>query len=203
MRECLGWWDEPAEDTAAAIDLVTWIERQNDAARTPSQAGLVLDVRPDRSAATIALGAQGSKGRTLLITHTQPGTAWVVDKLRDLIDNRDIVEVALHPSSQAGALIPALTKAGIDFEPITTAQVGAACGWIQEGVKNAEIEDLGQADLDAAVPNAATRTRGEVELFAPINPSINIGPLIAASVAGYRWANGDGATSDDSEGFVW
>ena len=202
MRECFGWWDEVDATLPPAIDLVTWIGRQNNEARQPTQANLVVDVRPDRSAASIGVGAQGAHGKTLVMTRTRPGTSWVVDELAQLIEHHDIAEVALHPRTQAGGLIPALTKAGIEFEPLTTGEVGNACAWVQEAIKNDEIEHVGQADLDSAVGNAATKKSGDLELFVPINPDINIGPLVAASVAGYRWARGDGA-SDDDEGFVW
>lgn len=191
-REFLVWWDDPPHGEAGpAISPARWRAARNPAAETPHQAGVVLDVAPDRKRSSIGVAADGSAGRTLVMCQTLPGTDHVVSALVSLMARRDVTEVALHPRSQAAVLIPALDRAGVEWVPLTSSDQGAACAWFTEAV-NAPgeqlVEHLGQPELDAAVANARTRmTAGEVELWDARDASVDISPLRACSIAAHRW----------------
>jgi len=197
-REGAGIWDDPEARADTAIDVAAWARLANPKAKKPGRATIVLDVAPDRSKASIGIGAAGRKGRTLIATHTQSGTAWVVPKLAKLREKREIAEVALHPGGQAAVLIPELVAAGIEFETLTSADMGRACAWFLEQV-HAEVptlEHLGQPELDLAVTVATTTTRGEAELWDRKDRTVNISCLVAGSTAAYRWSLLEGADYD-------
>ena len=59
-------------------------------------------------------------------------------RVQRLLAKQDIVDVALHPGTQAGALIPELVAAGVEFSTLTTGDVGRSCGWFQEAVKDGD-----------------------------------------------------------------
>jgi hypothetical protein len=100
-----------------------------------------------------------------------------------------VTEVALHPGGQAGALVPALTAAGVDFETLTSRDMGQAAAGFIEAVSQGRVAHVGQPELDAALANARTRTVGEAELWDRRDRSVDISPLVAVSAAAHRWAS--------------
>lgn len=190
-REFMVWWDDPpTADEDGAIDFAKWVTLANPRAARPSSAKVVVDVSPDRRKATIAVGAAGTDGKTLVMTTTGAGHDWVVGKLERLRAEREVLDVALHPKTQASLLIPDLKTAGIEWEPLTNEDAGASCAWLISQVAAGGVEHVGQAELDAAVMNAKTRRpgEGEVEMWDRRDPRIDISPVVAAAHAGHRWS---------------
>lgn len=190
MRECLGWWEEPDDAGPPAIDLRHWGAEDVclPKASAPSRAAVVVDVEPDRSAATVGLAGNGPGGRVMLMVDHRPGTSWVVDTVAALRGNADILEVALHPLSQAGALLPQFAAADLDVHKLTSTDLGQGCAAFQAGVVQRSFVHLGQVELDAAVSVARTRTVNEAQLWDRRQVSVPLGPLVATSVAAQRWA---------------
>lgn len=186
MREGLGIWD--VDVAVGAIDLAVWAQRRNDKPKKSKRACLVLAVSPDRKFASIGRASAGAKGRTQVVVLHDAGTAWVVPKLAKIVAKQDIVEVALHPSSQAGALIPELLEAGIEWTPLTPQQIGQGCAAFQSAVLEDTVEHIGQPELDTAVANARTRYIAEAEMWDTRNHAVDISPVVAVSTAAFRWA---------------
>lgn len=189
-REFMVWWEDPPNgDSRGVLDLGEWQAMEARSAKADGPVTIVLDVSPDRRASTIGLATAGPDDRTLVVPYTAAGTTWVVPRLVELRDaGRTWLEVALHPSSQAGALIPELVEAGIEFHPLTNQELGAACAAFQTGVSQTKYAHPGSDDLDSAVSNAVTRFVGEVEMWDRRDRTINISPLVACSTAAYRWS---------------
>ena len=109
-------------------------------------------------------------------------------KVADLIESRDVAEVALVTTGQAKALQPDLLKAGVlDVVKLTAQDMGAACAAFQEAVKSKTVAHVGQGELDTAMTHARTRYTGETEVWDRREQSIDISPLVACSAAFYRW----------------
>ena len=201
-REFMVWWDVEEDAPSPIIDLSTWAKRARPSAKQPTRAGVVIEVAPNRKSASIGIAADGKSGRTLVLTRTGEGTSWVVPTLEKLIKKRDIVEVALRPGSQAGALIPALVAAKIEYATISTVEAGQACAAFQSAVIGKTIEHVGQTELDAAVANARTRFSGDAEMFDQRDRSIDITPVVAAAEAAFRWAKQDVGSTYESKDLV-
>jgi len=190
LREFMVWWEDPPNDDAEdVIDLKAWARLANPKAKAPTRATVVLDVSPNRRKASIGVCGQGTSGKPLVMTYTAGGDSWVVPRLKRLLAKRSIVEVALHPGSQAAVLIPELMAAGIDFTPLTTGDVGQATVTFLRDTHAEEkkFEHLGQAEFDTAVGNAKTRFTSEGEIWDRKDPSIDITSLVAGSIAYQRW----------------
>ena len=190
LREFMVWWEDPPNvDETLVIDLKRWGSLVNTSAKKPGRVAIVLDVSPDRRKASIGVAGAGSDGRTLVMTHTAGGTSWVVPRLIRLLAKRDIVEVALHPGSQAAVLIPELITAGIEYTALTSTEMGQACATFIEDVhsETPKIEHVGQSELDAAVGNARTRFTGEAELWDRKDRAVDITALVACSTAAHRF----------------
>ena len=187
-RERLGWWGDPEMVGSGVVDMATWALRSHPNSAPPIRAAISIDVSPNRSTSSIGVAGDGTGGRTLVISRTQYGTTWLVPALVKLIEKRDIVEVVLYPSSQAGALIPDLIAAGIEFVTVNSQEMGQSCAAFQTAITENTIEHVGQIELDAAVSNAKTRFVNEAELWNRRDHSIDISPLVAVSTAAFRWA---------------
>lgn len=187
-REGLGVWDE-FDKVDSAVNLAAWVTLQDKDAPAPARGTVVIDVDPNRAHSSIGLASEfGDK--TLLLGLFDSGTSWVVTELVNL-RNKGVIEaeVALHPSSQAGALIPAIEAAGFEVYRLTTQEMGAACAGFIEGVKQSRFVHVGQDELDAAVAVARTRFVGEAELWDRKDRRTDISPLVAISAAAYRLAS--------------
>lgn len=187
-REGRGVWDDE-ESAGRPIDPVRWGRLRDPKAKQPKRAVLSIDVSPNRKHSTIGVAGDGGKGRTLVMVTHSTGTSWVVPKVKKLVEKHDIAEVVLHPAGQAGALIPDLVEAGVEFTALTSTQLGQGCARMQELVKEGRLVHVGQAPLDAAVENARTRrtSAGEAELWDRRLPDIDISPVVAASEAVFAW----------------
>lgn len=186
-RERLCWWGNPEQASGGVIDMALWAGLANPRAPQPTRATIAVDVSPNQASASIGVAAAGSGGKTLVLSTTQPGTAWIVEALKDLLAKRDVTEVALFPGSQAAVLIPELTAAGIDYTALTSRDVGQACGYFQKAIRDRQIEHVAQPDLDAAAANATTRWSGEVEVWNRRERTIDISAIVAVSIAASRW----------------
>lgn len=186
-RERLSIWPDETADQSA-IDIAEWAALQNKKAPAPKRAALAVDVSPDRRFSTVAVAGAGTGDKTLVMVKHGTGMDWVVAEVVKLIEKHDIVGTVLHPGGQAGALIPDLVASGVAFTAITTTELGQACARFQTDVKQARLQHLGQAPLDAAVANARTRMTSEAERWDRREPGIDISSLVAASEAAYHWA---------------
>jgi hypothetical protein len=189
-REGLGWWDD--EDKTAGkpvINLRTWKGEHLSRPETPAskRAAVVLDVEPDRSQSSIGVAGEAAEGRVLLMTKVFTDTSQVVPALVKLKGNVDVLEVALHPSTQATILIPALKAAGIEFVPLVHKDIGGGCATVQVGVVEQRIVHLGQSELDDAVAVARTRMVNQVEIWDRSNPNLPISALASVATAMHRW----------------
>lgn len=186
-REGLGRWDEKDAD-AQVINLKRWAKLKEPKARRPRSAVIFLDIAPNRQSASIGVAAAGPDGRILIMVHTASGTSWVIPRLKRILAKQNVLEVSLYPRSQASILVNELANESIEFESLTSQDMGHACAefisWVNEKKK---IAHVGQAELDAAVANAKTKFRDEAELWDRRDRSIDISPLVAASAAAHRW----------------
>lgn len=209
LRECMGRWDEEeAGSGKPAIDLRTWskpVDRGGLAdpkVPAPRRAVVVLDVEPSRATASVNLaGLERGGERVVLMTHVKRGWAWVVPLLTSMREKGEveILEVSLHPSGQAGVLIPALKAAGFKLttkepgqEPgrlrkLVHGDVARGCATIQHAVLERRIVHLDQPELTDAVAIARTRYVNEAEVWDRRDMAMEIGPVVGVSTALHRW----------------
>jgi hypothetical protein len=194
-RERYGWWGNPDTIRRGVIDMDEWRELAAELPK-PVKAQIVVDVAPDLTYTSIALGyAHGSK--TAVVVDRIDGTGRALAKVLGLSqDLGEVVEIALTPT--ASFLSPKLTKAGIphagpsDKSPgkhrvLTNAEVGKGCVAFQEMVINATIAHVSQPELNDAARNGVTRYVMDTQQWDRRERRIDISPLVAASVAAQRW----------------
>lgn len=204
MRECLGWKDEEGDVGPPAINGRRWslpAEKGGllkPGAAPPVKACAVLYTQPDRSVTSIGVAGVNADDELVLLEYTAPGEAWVPDRLARLRENVEVLEVALHPSSEAKTLIPALIAEGIQFtlkadsdelgRKLVLSDLAAGCSSLLNKVENGGALHRGQSSLDAAAAVARTKTTGHGQTTWDVGGSpVPLAPLVATSTALYRW----------------
>lgn len=180
------WLNQPVPlENPEVFDITQWTRRLDRDAPQPNRVALVIAVAPDRSWSCI--GVAGDCGeKTLVLCFSLRGTDSVVPKVVELTQTKDIAEVAIAGAG-AKALVPDLVQAGVEFETLSSVDMGAACAAFQEGVKSRTVIHVGQAELDVAISNARTRWVGDAEQWDRRDLELDDSPLVACSGAFYRW----------------
>jgi hypothetical protein len=174
-RERLTVWDEP-DDKLETIPVGKWLARVDEHSKvlTGGRPVFSVDVAPDRRSAAIGIcGRRDDGARHLGLIDHRRGVDWVVPRVVQLIEDHDPVCVVLDAASPAGALLPALTEAGLrrrtDTDPgaplvVTGAQdMGHACGGLLDAVQATESDVWHRGDpiVTAAWEAAVRRDIGD------------------------------------------
>lgn len=187
-REALGIWDGTTD--GSAFDLAAWSDLADTGADTPRSVALVIDLSPDRRHCWIGVAGEidTDKGLRTLLLAMETKVATAVSRVKELIRERDIVEVAITGGA-ARALEPDLVEAGLEYQRLSPADIAASYSTLQEAIKNETICHVDQIELTTALVMTKTRfiTSGESEVFDRRNYSANLSPAVAVACALYRW----------------
>jgi len=183
-REILGIWPKPLESAGGTIDRDAWADLYKGKSEMVGKVRFAVDVAPDRSRSTISVAGRRADGRFHIeVIRNDAGTGWVVADVKKLTAKWETGPVLLDPRSAAGGLIQALTEAGVEVELITTAEYGQATGAFIDLVDNAGLSHLDQAALTTAVLGGLLRPVGDAFAWARKDVSVDITPLVAATLA--------------------
>jgi hypothetical protein len=157
--EVLCQWVEGV--TTPLIPLDQWDQLADPESELLNPVYFGVDINPTRTWSGITAVGKSLTGRR----HVEPidqgaGTDWLVSRLVSLTKRHRGSKPVLDPAI-SGALIPALNKAGVDFETVTGTEYIQACGAFYDGVTAAELVHLGDSDLDDAVEAARAKRVGE------------------------------------------
>lgn len=155
-----------------------------------------IDVTPDRSAAAIAMAGVREDGliHVEVIDH-RPGTAWVVDRVAELIERWSPCAVALDAGGPAGSLVADFDDAGIELTLPKYRDASAACGALYDSVVRppdapdewvSTLRHRPHPALSAALAGAGKRPLGDAWAWDRRGVSVDISPLVAVTLA--RWA---------------
>lgn len=203
-RERLGVGEYPSDeaDTWQVIGEDAW-RALAAADSTPSDpVAFAVDMTPERSHVAIAVAGPWRGGTHVESVEHRPGTGWFKDRARELTLKWGPRCWVIDPGSPAGALIGDLRDAlKVDPEdesddprllaPIVqtkTRDVVQATGQFYDAVAEARLSHLDQAPLAAALAGAQKRLLGDAWAWARRIVSVDISPLVAATLA--KWGLG-------------
>lgn len=199
-RERLGWHDEPAGE-GDGLPYDRWEALADPDAELADPVVLAVDVAPNHSsAAIVACG-----GPVEVVDHRR-GMSWTPARIADLVASHDVCAVGLDPSGPAGALIPELERpvaeggAGLSVRSasnpngllvlLDARESQQACGAIWSAVVEGSLVHRDQPVLNDAVKGAARRVVGDAWKWSRRDSTVDITPLVGATVARFLWARG-------------
>jgi hypothetical protein len=185
LRERLGVGNWPTSSSGwAVIAEETWAELEDPEAEARLPVVFAADVTPERSFASIAV----SDGTAVEIVDHERGTHWVYDRVLELDAKHGPTSWIIDPAGPSGSLIAPLEAAGIEVVKPSARQMTAACGLFYERTEDAKsLRHRGQPELTLALSGAKKRDLGGAWAWARTSPSIDLSPLVAATLAVWGW----------------
>ncbi|MDR6868461.1 hypothetical protein J2Y69_003077 [Microbacterium resistens] len=181
---------------------------------------VAIDVNFDGSLSSVALvgrqairkGGHWQAGPKLQgeIIKRGPGTGWVVDYVKGIIQRWGPVAVVLDPKGSPGKLIPRFEAESIDVTKISYSEHVQACGFFEELIMG-PVDEHGRHDpdaprlfvhlsdvyLDDAVEAGKKRTPGEAgEWLWHRRDTTDISPLVALTLAVFAFTRAEGTQPD-------
>lgn len=165
-REGLGIWDE--DTGGGAISRRAWGAKRDPDSTPVDPVSFGIYVNLDRSEAAIGVAGRRTDGKfhvgIVPAVRGQniamlPGTAWIPDRMKELVDSWEPSAVVIPGNSSATSLIPDLEDLGIDVTTMTGADMARVCGAIDDAVtKDDNLRHRGCKPLNDAVAAARWRT---------------------------------------------
>jgi hypothetical protein len=191
--ERLGIGDWPATDGSgdAPISVDAWDELADSKSAMSDPVCFAFDVAPDRSVASIAAAGKRktAAGGTSSIAHVEiidnrRGTGWIVARLKELHDGHSPLGIVCDGVGPAASLVAEIERElGIEVRVVNAKEHAHACGTIYDRVEQNTLRHLGTHELRAAVKGATKRTLGDAWAWSRRNSSVDISPLVAATLA--------------------
>jgi hypothetical protein len=182
-RERLGVWREdetPSPFPPGSWDALTY-QGHLEVDGTPC---FSVDVTPMRDHSTIAVAANTEAGRPLVeVVEAQRGTSWVVPKLQEVLKQYPGTKVIVDRSAWAASLADDIRAANLALHETNAAEVSTAAGQFLETVLEQKLFHRADPRLTTAVEGSRQRPIGERWGWDRKIPTIDVSPLVAASLA--------------------
>ena len=192
-RERLGIGVYPTDLANAwrVISRDAWLDLEDERSSAQDPVALAVEVNkvPDRAVSAVCAAGFRPDGRIHLeVIEHRAGTDWVVPRMTELRRGHHPCAVVVDPTSHAGALIEDLEKAGVEVvKPFTARDAAQACGQFTNAAapEVRGLAHLGQDSLNRALAGAMKRNLSDAWAWDRSNPSADISPLVAATLAAW------------------
>ena len=196
-REALGIWDE-AQDSAVLSPLA-WAKCEDATVDVrPLRPFFAIDVAPGHASGSIvAVAMDEARGVPVLeLVDRRAGASWIPERVRELLTKYHGT-LAMNSSGPVGSLIPELSS--LDFVDVRGGDYGKACGLLVSSVNEGALRHHGEADFTSAIVGAKSRRVGDGFTWSRRDSSVDITPLVAATVG--LWASA--STQPKPSGGIW
>ncbi|MEU6490383.1 terminase [Streptomyces sp. NPDC046984] len=193
-RERLGVGDYPSDsaDTWQVIAEEPWralavgdVQAVGEAQRR-GPVSFSLDMTPERSYAAICAAFPYLGGVHVVVVDHRPGTAWIVERAKDLHARWNPRCWVVEPASPAASFIPELEdELAIEALKPKARETAAACGQFYDAVATQGLTHFDDAPMASALAGAQKRPLGDAWAWARRIPSVDISPLMAGTLA--KW----------------
>jgi hypothetical protein len=143
-----------------------------------------FDVKPDRSASSIALAGWRADGlfHTQIVDH-RAGTAWIPARLAELKEHHASHPVKCDLRGPAASLLGEIQNVGVDVETLNANELAQGCGLFFDAVDDETLRHNGNPGLLAAVRGAGRRALGDAWAWSRKSSTVDISPLVACTLA--------------------
>ena len=147
-----------------------------------------IDVSPDRRFASIAVAGLRADGfRHVEVVDHKRGTAWVADRVAELVARWSPSAVVIDAAGPAGSLLSDLQNVRVDVLITSAREYAQACGGFFDGVQAQTVRHLADPVLTESVLAVKRRPLGDAWAWArKSSVDVDISPLVAATLA--HWA---------------
>jgi hypothetical protein len=169
------------EETKIAIAIWDSLEDQESVLQEPYC--LAFDVSPERRTSIALAGRNQDDKFHVEIQECRPGTGWVVGRLVEMVERGNPEVVVCDATGPASSLLVALKEAGVTVETVNSTEHGQACGRLIDMIEDDDLAHLGSDELRDAIRGSRTRPLGDAWAWSRKSSSVDISPLVAATLA--------------------
>ncbi len=152
---------------------------------------IAFDVSPERRTSMAVAGKTSDGFWCVEIFEKRNGTNWVAQRLEEFIYDNDPEKIVCDALGPGKSLVTQLELAEIPVETMDSNEHAAACGKFTDAVNEQSLRHRGGSDLMNAIRGAKTRPLGDRWAWSRKNSSVDISPLVAATLALYAAMGGD------------
>jgi len=183
----VGDWP-PTSGSSSVVDLDKWREAADPSSSPAGAVAFAFDVRPDRSASSIAVAGKRADTRLHVeIVERRHGTGWVVPRLLELRAKWETSAIACDASGPAASLVPELEQAGVEVTCVSAREMAEACGAFYDAVEDDRLRHRDEPEMLAALRGAQQRNLGDAWAWSRKSSAVDICPLVASTLA--LWAS--------------
>jgi phage terminase large subunit-like protein len=199
-RAFLNIWVDKA--SADVLDSQKWRQLKDPDTERKTRPLLTIDISADRKHACIGMGAATPAGIPLVrIIDYRAGTGWVVDRILQLREQYEVIDVVIDGAGPANSLVPELEDEYVHVTVMNARDMAGACGAFYDAVEDLKLRHFGEPALELAVTGAEKRELGDAWAWtrkASMGETrTDISPLVAVTMA--HWAQikfGDDASEN-------
>lgn len=191
-------WRVPKAWGMQKIDAEKWAAILDPASSLPGGPSLfAVDCGVGSTSAAIAIAGTRADGLPHgEVIEYREGDEWVVGRLTELADSWGWhLPVLVDPASPAAALLPAMARAGLEVQEVSSREVAQACGYLESMVLAGNLRLLDQGVVTEALAGAATRKLLDAWAWNRTPSSVDICPLVAVTLA--MWGHSVGPPEHD------
>ena len=165
------------------IDVAKWRSLEDPESRITGPIVIGFDVGPNKQSSIAIAGLRDDGLVHPEITDHRLTTGELVERIVQLANDHDPWKIIVDAFGVAGEVVAQLEEQGIDVYKVTGAEHAEAVGVFMEEVTEETLRHLGSSELLDAVRGAKLRNVGDANLWSRRNSSIDISPLVAATLA--------------------
>jgi hypothetical protein len=193
----VGDYPDPAGTGETPIAPELWGECEQEDSELQDPVCLAFDVSPGRRASLAAAGRNQDGNEHIEVIEKLPGTDWLPARLEQLVAAHEVIAIVCDESGPGKSIVPAIEALGIDVQTLSAAEHAQACGNIVDAVSERRLRHIGSLDLWNAIRGASTRPLGDRWAWSRKSSSVDIAPLVAATLA--LWSATNNIDEDDGE----
>lgn len=179
----VGDWPRTDGHEEGVFSIEAWdrLERPDSVLQPPYE--LAYDVSPDRRSSIALSGRNQDDEWHVEIQDSRQGTQGLPERIAEIFATGDVSVVVCDAVGPAASLVLALDELGVKVEMVNSQEHGQACGRLVDMVADGTLAHLGSGELRDAVRGARTRQLGDQWAWSRKNSSVDISPLVAATLA--------------------
>lgn len=184
------------------IPAPVWESSGDTGSRILDPVAFAVDVAPDRSHAAIVVAGSRDDGRTHVeLVEYRPGTGWVAQRVEELAARWSPRSVVVDNAGPAASLIPALEELDIPLDITGARDMASACGMFYDTALADQLRHIHQAPLTEALLAAQKRPLGDSWAWSRKGSTVDISPLVAATLAVWGHSTHASTTTADASVF--
>ena len=169
------------------VPLALWGELVDRQSRRGPALALAFDSAPDGSSSSIAVASVREDGLLHVeLVAREPGTGWLAAEVKRLTDAHGPYAVACDGKGPHANALPELARLGVEVVELGATEAANAHAVFVTACAERTLRHINQPELTAALTGAVRRTLGDSYAWSRRSSSVDISPLVAASVA--AWA---------------